>query len=87
MKKVRKFSCIAILNEREAKESAMMESFCQKFEQGLQKLADGLLRPHGEKIMIKFSCASAALKKKVMESVSITLLIWSLIMKVKMLLH
>ncbi len=50
--------------EREAKESAMMESFCQKFEQGLQKLADGLLRPHGEKNHDKILLRIGRLKEK-----------------------
>jgi len=34
---------------REAKETAMLERFCQTFEAGLQKLADGLAKPRGEK--------------------------------------
>ena len=49
---------------REAKESAMMESFCQKFEQGLQKLADGLQRPRGEKNHDKILLRIGRLKEK-----------------------
>jgi len=34
---------------RQAKEVAMVERFCKRFEAGLQKLADGLTSAHGEK--------------------------------------
>lgn len=34
---------------RQAKEVAMVERFCQRFEAGLQKIADGLTKPRGEK--------------------------------------
>lgn len=34
---------------RELKESAMMKRTCEQFEAGLQKLVEGLSRPHGEK--------------------------------------
>jgi len=49
---------------REAKEQAMVERFCKAFEAGLQKLADGLSKPRGEKNAEKLLVRIGRLKQK-----------------------
>jgi transposase len=49
---------------REAKEQAMVERFCKAFEAGLQKLADGLSKPRGEKNVEKLLVRIGRLKQK-----------------------
>lgn len=49
---------------RQAKEVAMVESFCTRFEAGLQKLADGLQKPKGEKNSAKLLQRIGRLKAK-----------------------
>lgn len=49
---------------REAKETAMAERFGQAFEAGLQKIADGLLKPRGEKRRDKLLERIGRLKEK-----------------------
>ena len=49
---------------REAKETAMMERFCTAFEAGLQKIADGLNKPRGEKRRDKILERIGRLKEK-----------------------
>jgi transposase len=49
---------------REAKEVAMVERFCKGFEAGLQKIADGLNQPRGEKSPEKLLQRIGRLKQK-----------------------
>ena len=49
---------------RQAKEAAMVERFCKSFEAGLQKIADGLLMPRGEKNAEKLLVRIGRLKQK-----------------------
>jgi len=49
---------------RQAKEVAMVERFCKRFEAGLQKLADGLQKPRGEKNADKLLQRIGQLKAK-----------------------
>ncbi len=49
---------------REAKELAMVERFCKNLEAGLQKIADGLLKPNGEKNAEKLLLRIGRLKQK-----------------------
>jgi len=49
---------------RQAKEVAMVERFCKNFEAGLQKIADGLLKPRGEKNTQKLLLRVGRLKQK-----------------------
>lgn len=49
---------------RESKETAMVERFCKNFEAGLQKIADGLLKPRGEKDTQKLLLRIGRLKQK-----------------------
>ena len=49
---------------RQAKEVAMVERFCQRFEAGLQKLVDGLTTPRGEKNADKLLQRIGRLKAK-----------------------
>ena len=49
---------------RQAKEVAMVERLCKKFEAGLQKIADGLLKPRGEKDTQKLLLRIGRLKQK-----------------------
>lgn len=49
---------------REAKETAMVTRFCQGFEAGLQKIADGLLKPRSEKGHAKLLERIGRLKQK-----------------------
>lgn len=49
---------------RQAKEQAMVERFCQRFEAGLQKIADGLQQPRGEKNADKLLLRIGRLKEK-----------------------
>lgn len=39
--------------QREQKENGIAARFCQRFEAGLQRIADGLTKPHGEKRLAK----------------------------------
>lgn len=48
---------------RQAKEGAMVERFCKRFEAGLQKIADGLLKPRGEKASEKLLSRIGRLKQ------------------------
>jgi transposase len=49
---------------RQAKEEAMVERFCKRFETGLQKMADGLDKPRGEKNADKVLLRVGQLKAK-----------------------
>jgi transposase len=49
---------------RQAKEVAMVERFCKRFEAGLQKIADGLDKPRGEKNKNKLLLRIGQLKAK-----------------------
>ncbi len=49
---------------REAKETAMVTRFCQDFETGLQKIADGLTKPRSEKRHAKLLERIGRLKQK-----------------------
>jgi transposase len=49
---------------RQAKEQAMVERFCQRFEASLQKIADGLQKPRGEKNADKLLLRIGRLKEK-----------------------
>ena len=49
---------------RAAKEVAMVELFCKRFEAGLQKMADGLKKPRGEKNANKLLMRIGRLKQK-----------------------
>jgi transposase len=49
---------------RQAKETAMVERFCKSFEAGLQKIADGLKKPAGEKNAEKLQVRIGRLKQK-----------------------
>lgn len=49
---------------REQKERGMVERFCQRFEQGLTKLAAGLLMPRGEKQPERVHACIGALKAR-----------------------
>jgi transposase len=49
---------------RQAKEVAMVERFCKSFEAGLQKIADGLKKPGGEKNAEKLLVRIGRLKQK-----------------------
>jgi transposase len=49
---------------RQAKETAMTERFCKAFEAGLQKMADGLTTPRGEKNSQKLLVRIGRLKQK-----------------------
>ena len=49
---------------REAKETAMVKRFCQRFEAGLQKIADGLGKPRGQKKPEKLQQRIGRLKEK-----------------------
>lgn len=49
---------------RQAKERAMVERFCKSFEAGLQKIADGLKKPGGEKNAEKLLVRIGRLKQK-----------------------
>src|SRR5664280_1897892 len=49
---------------RQAKEVAMVERFCKSFEAGLQKIADGLSKPRGEKNAEKLLVRIGRLKQK-----------------------
>lgn len=51
-------------SRREAKETAMVTRFAQGFEAGLQKIADGLNKPHGEKRHDKLLERIGRLKEK-----------------------
>ena len=49
---------------REQKETAMLNRFCTRLEAGLQKLADGLTKPRGEKRLDKLNERIGALRAK-----------------------
>ena len=49
---------------RESKEVAMVQRLCKNFEAGLQKIADGLLTPRGEKNAEKLQVRIGRLKQK-----------------------
>lgn len=49
---------------RQAKEVAIVERFCKRFEAGLQKIADGLLKPRAEKYPQKLLLRIDRLKQK-----------------------
>jgi transposase len=49
---------------RQAKEEAMVERFCKRFEEGLEKLSDALLKPRGEKNADKVLLRIGQLKAK-----------------------
>jgi transposase len=49
---------------RRAKEEAMVALFCKRFEAGLQKIADGLNKPRGEKNAAKLLLRIGRLKEK-----------------------
>jgi transposase len=49
---------------REHKEQAIDQRFCERFEAGLQKIADGLVKPRGEKRLAKLHERIGRLKEK-----------------------
>ena len=50
--------------QREQKEQAINQRFCERFEAGLQKIADGLTTPRGEKRLAKLQERIGRLKEK-----------------------
>ncbi len=50
--------------QREQKEAAILTRLCSRFEGGLQKLADGLIKPRGEKRLDKITERIGRLKEK-----------------------
>jgi len=50
--------------QREQKEQAINQRFCERFEAGLQKIADGLTKPRGEKRLAQLQERIGRLKEK-----------------------
>lgn len=50
--------------QREQKEQAIDQRFCERFEAGLQKIADGLAKPHAEKRLANLQERIGRLKEK-----------------------